>query len=319
MKKPQVSIVLLTLNAGKNFKRVLSGIFSQSFKSFEVIIIDSSSTDNTLKIAKQYPVKIVKIKAEEFGHGKTRNYGATLAKGKYVVYLTHDAIPKNKKWLINLIKNFSDRNVVGIYGKQIPYKNTNILEVFSYLKDYPNKKGVWFNSNFNQDTVIFSDVNSAIRRNILKKEGFAKEIIVSEDYEWAYRMLNKGYKIVYEPTAGVIHSHNYTLIEIFKRFFDMGVSYKDIYKNYQTSTLFGVGIKKYLKKLRWLVKKRYFFLIFYAILLDVIKFLAINLGKNEKNLPIFIKKRFSNYKSYWNSGAKKLPSISKKGVLKSLK
>ncbi len=319
MKNIETSIVILTKNAGDNFDKVLKGVFSQNYKNFEVIIVDSSSTDNTLDIAKKYPVKIVKIKPEEFGHGKTRNYGAKLAKGEYVVYLTHDAIPKNENWLINLIKNFSDRNVVGIYGKQIPYKNTNPLEVFSYLKDYPNKKKIWFKDNFNQDTVIFSDVNSTIRKDILNKEGFSKGIVVSEDYEWAYRMLNKGYKIVYEPTAEVIHSHNHTLIEIFKRFFDMGVSYKEIYKNYKTSTLLKQGTKKYLTKLNWLIRKKYFSLIFYAILSDFIKFCGISLGKNEKNLPIFIKKRFSNYKSYWNSDTKKLLSISKKGVLKSFK
>ena len=95
MGTPEASIIILTRNAGYNFKNTLDKIFSQKYKNFEVIIIDSASTDNTLDIAKQYSVKIKKIKAEDFGHGKTRNLGAKLATGKYVIYITHDAIPKD--------------------------------------------------------------------------------------------------------------------------------------------------------------------------------------------------------------------------------
>lgn len=300
MKRALVSIVIPTKNAGSRFNTILTQVFSQNYKNFEVIVIDSSSIDNTFEIAKQYPTKIIKIKPEDFGHGKTRNLGAKLAKGKYIVYLTQDAVPKNKNWLSNLINNFSDNLVVGVYGRQIPYKNTNILESFSYLRDYPNSKRIWFNNNFGQEDLIFSDVNSAIRKDILKKEGFSKKIIVSEDHEWAYRILGKGYKIVYDPDAAVIHSHNHSLIEVFKRFFDMGASCQYIYDNYKVQTLLKKGIKRYLIKLNYVIEKGHFFLVFYAILFDIIKFLGMNLGKNEKFLPIFIKKRFSNYKSYWN-------------------
>jgi len=88
----KVSIIIPTYNGGVLFKSVLDNVFNQDLRPDEVIVIDSSSTDGTEKIAKDYPVRFVKIKQTEFGHGKTRNYGAKLAKGEYVVFLTQDAV-----------------------------------------------------------------------------------------------------------------------------------------------------------------------------------------------------------------------------------
>jgi rhamnosyltransferase len=198
-----------------------------------------------------------------------------------------------------MIKNFSDKQVVGVYARQIPYKNTNILESYSYSQDYPNIKKVWYNNNFNQEDLIFSDVSSAIRRNVILKYPYNNDILVSEDRDWAYRILNKGHKIVYEPTASVIHSHNNSLINTFKLFFDMGVSHNYIYSNYAISPLLKKGIKRYQLKLNYLIKSGHFLLLFNTIIFDTVKFVGMNLGKNEKMLPIFIKKKFSNYKSYW--------------------
>ena len=101
----EVSIIILTKNARNQFRDVLKAIFSQNTKyKFEVIVVDSGSTDETLKIAKEFDTKLFQIPPEEFGHGKTRNYGAKLAKGKFLIYLTQDAIPSETNWLDQLLK-----------------------------------------------------------------------------------------------------------------------------------------------------------------------------------------------------------------------
>jgi rhamnosyltransferase len=105
MKEIDASIILLTLNAGEKFRKVLKAVFNQTYNNFEVIIIDSSSIDNTLEYAKRYLIKIFKIPRSDFGHGKTRNLGAKLARGRYLVYLTQDVIPANNNWLANLLVN----------------------------------------------------------------------------------------------------------------------------------------------------------------------------------------------------------------------
>jgi rhamnosyltransferase len=109
MKEIDASIILLTLNAGEKFRKVLKAVFNQTYNNFEVIIIDSSSIDNTLEYAKRYPIEIFKIPRNDFGHGKTRNLGAKLARGRYLVYLTQDGIPANNNWLANLLVNLKKR------------------------------------------------------------------------------------------------------------------------------------------------------------------------------------------------------------------
>lgn len=299
MKKIDVSIVLLTLNGGEKFKKVLKAIFNQTSKNYEVILIDSSSIDKTLEYAKKYPIRIYKIKRSDFGHGKTRNMGAELAKGKYVVYLTQDAIPANKKWLINLLVNFKDKNIAGVFGKQIPNKSANLLDIFNYKEDYPNKGRTISIENFRQNNVIFSDVNSAVRKSVILKYPFPKNILVSEDLYWALKIIRNKYKIVYEPLAAVIHSHPFSFKKIFRVTFDQGVSFSQIFPKKNSIYLMQNSKKRFFNKIQYLIKSHKYQLILVSLIADTIKFLAVTLGKNYKKLPVFMLKNFSGYSNYW--------------------
>ena len=118
-----VSVIIPTKNGARYLNRILNKLLKQQTQlQFEVIIIDSGSTDSTLDIIAKYKkVNLVKISPKEFGHGKTRNHGARLAKGEYLVFLTQDAIPQDYKWLDNLINTYSqDENIAGVYCRQIP-------------------------------------------------------------------------------------------------------------------------------------------------------------------------------------------------------
>jgi len=299
-KNPLVSIIIITYNSGNNFKQTLDAIFSQKMKDFEVIIIDSSSTDNTLDIVKKYNTRIFKIKKEEFGHGKTRNFGANLAKGKYLVFMTQDAIPADKNWLSELIKSLNDEKVAGVYSRQIPKENENTIDKFFYLSLYPEKNITWKKEDIVQGNNIFSDVSSAMRKELFLKNTFNEKLILGEDYDWASRMLNKNLQIYYNSNSKVIHSHSYKLCSVFKRNFDIGVLYQTIYpsKNKQKG-FFKKGTTILANELKYLAKKGKVYLVPYAILKDATKFIAINLGKNSNHLPTFINKRLSNYPRYW--------------------
>jgi rhamnosyltransferase len=301
MKKIEASIIILTKNAGDNLKYTLDSVFSQKYKNFEVIVIDSSSSDNTLDIAKRYPVRMVKIKAEDFGHSKTRNLGAKLSKGNYLVYLTQDAIPKNNLWLSELINPLKkNKDFAGVFSRQIPKENEEPIEKFFYFSLYPNRSRIWVWEDFTQGDNLFSDVSSAIKKDIFSKYPYNNNLILAEDNEWAVRILKEGYKIFYNRNSQVIHSHNYNLIKLFKRNFDMGVAYRTIYfSKDKQGGFFKKGMKIMGNELKYLVKDKKAYLIPYALLKDATKFVAVTIGKNSNYLPKFINKWFSNYPRYW--------------------
>ncbi len=296
-----VSIIIPTKNAGLVFNKVLKSIFNQTIKDFEVIIIDSGSTDKTLDIAALYPVIIVKIKPEEFGHGKTRNHGVSIASGKFIVFLTHDAIPADIEWLNKLLEPFKNEKIAGVFGRQLPKENDDITDKFFYHSLYPDQNILWKRNQFTQGDNIFSSVNSAIRSELILKYPFPQNIIVSEDYKWAAEILDKNYHIFYSKEAAVIHSNCYgNLKYLFRRNFDIGISYKSIYKSKQAANLLNKGLMIHFNQIKFLIKNSYYRAVPKAILKDIIRFIAISIGKQEQIIPTIIKKSFlSDQGWYW--------------------
>ncbi len=117
----ETSILIPTKNGAEDLEACLAAIYTQKGTGpFEVIVIDSGSTDGTLEIAGRYPVRIEKIPPETFHHARTRNYAASLANGEFLVFLSQDAIPASDAWLRTTISNFNDQSVGATYGRQLP-------------------------------------------------------------------------------------------------------------------------------------------------------------------------------------------------------
>ena len=221
------SIIILTKNGGANFPQLLERIYSQEYSSsFEVIVIDSGSTDGTLEATRKYPLRLEQIPPEQFHHSKTRNLGAELAQGKYLVYITQDALPLDDKWLQTLTDNFNDPKVAMVVGRQIPWESTKPPEKFFYYYNFPEFKIMVQSGadDYYHDNVFISDVNSAYRRDILTKYRFKEDIVMAEDKETAARLLAGDYAIIYEPKAAVYHSHDHGIKAAFEKSLDFGLS-----------------------------------------------------------------------------------------------
>lgn len=229
---PEVSIIILTKNQAGIVEETLENVFAQeSSYDFEVIVIDSGSTDGAQKEIKKFPVRLSQIRSEEFNHGKTRNLGASLAQGKYVVFLNGDAKPKNKEWLQMLLVNFSRyEKTAAVYSRVYPRTNCNPVEARSILFDY-----YLFNGKVKQieslqyyhgmtaegkrKFIAFHTISCAIKKDILLLHPFA-EVEFGEDLVWAKEILEKGFAIIFENRSEVIHSHNLSMLGIIKRYFD---------------------------------------------------------------------------------------------------
>lgn len=222
-----ISIVILTKNAGDRFETLLQCLFSQKFNGdYEVIVIDSGSTDNTVAVAQSFPVKMVRIRAEEFHHGKTRNLGAELSNGKILVYITQDALPLHNDWLQKLTEDLKDPRVAMVVGRQIPWNDTKPPEKFFYRYYFPEYKIEVFHgvSDYYRDNLFISNVNSAIKKDIWQNLKFSEDVPRGEDKEFAKHVLLAGWKIVYQPDALLYHAHDVGLRSVYRTSREVGAA-----------------------------------------------------------------------------------------------
>ena len=210
----KVSVIIRTYNEERWIGTCLQRVFSQDFNGdIEVIIVDSYSTDKTIEIAKQYDTKIVYL---PYSPGKSINYGIENSDGEYIIILSAHAIPVDNKWMHNLIRNLDDIKVAGVYGRQIPHPDCNPLDVRDTQYCFgPDRK-------MQTEACFFHNANSAIRRSLWKEIPFREGMEASEDQAWAKEVQGRGYAIIYDPSASVMHSHNETLKQTYKRHWTIG-------------------------------------------------------------------------------------------------
>lgn len=233
-KKVDVTVFIPTFNGEKYLSALLNSLENQDFPGdFEILVIDSGSTDATISIIEEFKkVKIVQIPQEDFGHGKTRNLGAKLARGTYVVFLTQDAIPSDKNWLSEIIQPLSSNVAEAVFGKQIARENAfpsmkyDISDTFTQCGQDGNLHIIQgpINLNIFPEAVFYSDVNSATTRDFLVSKIPYRDVSYSEDFLFATDLLQAGYRKAYQPSAKVIHSNDVTYSEYLFRIFDETLS-----------------------------------------------------------------------------------------------
>ena len=229
-----VTICIPTKNGGAQLEEVLKAVYSQkTMLSYEVVCVDSGSSDNTIAIITQFPgVRLHIIPPEQFGHGKTRNLAASLGTGEFIVFLTQDALPASEDWLDNLVNAVKkDSNCVLGFGIHYAYPGCNVLderdirlhfngfgiENTYYSLDDPKRYAV--DEGYRHLLAFSSDNNACLRRSVFEKYPYP-DVEFSEDQIWARKMIELGYSKVYCPTAPVYHSHNYPVREYFRRYYD---------------------------------------------------------------------------------------------------
>ena len=221
---PRISVVILTLNAEREIREQLERLLEQNIKPLEILVIDSSSTDRTASIVNEYSdygVKLVEIERGSFDHGGTRAYGAEIAQGDVLVYLTQDARPANEKMLEQLIMPLRNPWIGMSYGRQIPRVGAKCYEALTREFNYPPKSHIRSSSDIHEMGIkafFCSDSCAAYRRDAyIRCGGFEKPCSTNEDMFMAAKMLHAGYSIAYTASAEVFHSHNLTFIQQYRR------------------------------------------------------------------------------------------------------
>jgi len=297
----KLSIIIPTYNGGELFSDLMSAISKQSMKPVEVIVIDSSSLDNTRVIAEKNGARVVKIEKKDFSHGGTRNYGASIAIGDKIVFVTQDAIPSDEKWLENLISPFTDPKVVATFSRQIARNNAVPMEKFFYSQMYPSKSHHLTEKNIMFQGILFSNASSAVRKSFIMNNPFAEDILMSEDLEWARRVLKNGSVIAYQASSRVTHSHNTSVGTLFRRYFDFGVSHQEIQMKQDSISYIGKGFAAAIAEIMFLYKQGDTTWIPKSLIYNGTKFVGLALGKSHRILPRSLKLHFTSfYKEYWS-------------------
>jgi len=241
--KPEVSVVIPTYNAGELFKTVLDTVLTQRAPwHYEVIVIDSSSTDGTAEYAQSKANVVTKIiPKSEFQHGRTRNLGAELAQGDYIAFITQDAQPASEYWLYYLISALKKYpKAAGVFGKHLPWNDASPFtkrDFKGHFEGFDNNSicvSRFTDANrYNQGDEgwqqflrFYSDNNSAMRKDVWRLIPYP-EIEFGEDQAWASAIIQAGYEKVYSTHGLVYHSHNYGYKEQFVRAYEEFTFFKE--------------------------------------------------------------------------------------------
>jgi rhamnosyltransferase len=217
---PYASVVILTRNGLPLLKSCLNAVLAQQTAwPFEVILIDSESTDGTWELIQSQPVRAKQIQASDFNHGRTRNLGGSLAQGQFLVFLVQDAVPTDNHWLQCLVTAVEPEGIAGSYGREKPWPSDHALvrlHMEQTLTQSPEliyqslpKDCSWHDlspwEKFRLAT--FHDTCSCLKKTVWQQYPY-HALQYGEDLEWAARVIEAGYTIVYQPEAAVYHSHD---------------------------------------------------------------------------------------------------------------
>lgn len=294
-----------TYNGNNLWKDTVEAIVKFIPPQVLVHVVDSGSIDQTLQISKNSGFKTTSISSSDFNHGGTRNFCVNEFIEDYdiAIFLTQDAVPQ-EGFLEKIIEAFNDPSVACAYGRQIPHYDANPIAQHARAFNYPQKSTINDLSSVptvGLKSIFMSNSFSAYRLSVFKElGGFPSDTILCEDMFYTAKALNAGYKSAYVSDAIVRHSHNYTPLEEFRRYFDIGVFHVDnqwIQKEFGGAG--GAGKKFIYSELNFLIKGNVHWIPL-AMINNFMKITGYKLGKNYQKLNKNIVRKFSMHKRYWN-------------------
>lgn len=300
----RIGLVIPTLNAGPCLDRLLPALQRQTLVPARFLVIDSSSRDETAARFRAAGAEVRIIAPEDFDHGATRQMAVDMmTDADFIIFLTQDAIPAHPNAFANLVAPFRDSEVGAAYGRQLPSPEAGPIGAHARLFNYPDRSHVRTMADARRigiKTVFCSNSFAAYRRAaLLAAGGFPKGTIFGEDMLAAAALLKQGWRICYAAEARVYHSHDYSLAEEFRRYFDIGVlhgTHSELLRPF--NRMGGEGLRFLGSELNYL-RTHALPVIPLALLHTLSKCGGYQLGRVAKFLPAAFNLRVSMNRQYW--------------------
>jgi rhamnosyltransferase len=214
MSERLVSIILRSFNEAWALRDTLPAIRAQAYRDWELIVFDSGSTDGSVDlICKAQPKEFIQLAPSEYVPGRVLNQGMRLARSNYCIFLNADATPQGSDWLEPLVQALANPNTAAAFGRQVPRPDCQAVYACDYERCFGSHRESARWEHF------FSMVSSGVRKDIWSSRGFLETLQYAEDDEYTRWCKSQGYGVVYCPESVVMHSHNYSPADAYKRSF----------------------------------------------------------------------------------------------------
>lgn len=307
MKK--VDVIIPSYMPDKSFFTLIEMLEKQTVPVHKIIVMNTEEKyydkliyENRF-LEKNHNIETYHLSKKEFDHGMTRRIGVSKSEAEVFVMMTQDALPNDIYLIENLLNALEGEGVATAYARQLPREDCSEAEKYMREFNYPPvscTKSIANLSELGIKTYFCSNVCCAYRRDIYEKlGGFVKCAIFNEDMIYASKAMKEGYKVAYVAEAQVIHSHNYTCKQQFKRNFDLGVSQAEHPEVFADVPSEGEGIRSVKKTIRHLKDKGMTGKVPYVIIQSGCKYMGYLLGKNYKKLPHKVVMKCTANVEYW--------------------
>ncbi len=305
---PKYSLVIPVRNGGELLVECFKAAMAQSSAPAEIIIFDTESSDGVpekLKsLAGRVPFRLEHITKHEFDHGGTRSAALQMARHDWVLFITQDAVFADGAAATRLLEATQQPKIGAVYARQLPHNRATPLAATARFINYGTERIVqnlqsaaalgiktWFTSN---SCCLWH------KPTLVQAGGFAASLILGEDMHAAARMIQAGATVIYEPTAQVRHSHDYSAWREFSRYFDIGVfhaQHADLLFKAGTANKEGFRFVKLQASLLW---RSHSLLSLMRMPFHIAaKFLGYKLGRNYTLFGRRICRMLSMHKNYW--------------------
>lgn len=300
-----VALIIPTRNAGAHLERLLPALARQTLQPDEFLVVDSSSRDDSVARLRGAGARVEVIEPSQFNHGGTRRWASQQVAADVLIYLTQDAIPATPDTFARIVGALHGEPDIGVaYGRQLPHADAGLLGAQARRFNYPpvsRTKRLADAGELGIKTCFSSDSFSVYRRDALEAVGgFPEDVIGSEDAYVAARMLLSGYAVRYAADAEVHHSHDYRLLEEFRRYFDIGVFYgRERWIGEAFGAASGEGLRYVKAELQAVLAAGALWRVPEVLLRTAAKLLGYRIGQGERYLDVGLKRRLSMFPGYW--------------------